>query len=330
LPVILANIMAEGFMPLPEGLLIELATPLTPAGALDQGSMVRLVDRAAPWAAALVAGCPGVGEALELPLAIRLELFDCLTSHLPPELPLFFGITGGTPEETQNLALHLEDKVKRQPTSRPLYWVDLSLWWHSNRGLPQTYARLGQILSQPLVLMNHPRLIRRQAKHLKHLNLRTAVFKKLTTVPGLVALIYRGDMGRFLHYCAAMAARPEFILYEADEQRFLTRPGARGVVSAGAQLFPAIWQQVATACLFPEETLDFKRRRSLMWEWSNLLVRLYELYQLYPAPLLKLGLQHQGVLEFSATWPATPAFPAHLGERFMELLDRIEETSTYP
>ena len=119
--------------------------------------------------------------------------------------------------------------------------------------------------------MNHPHLIRGKTKPLKHLNLRTAVFKKLTTVPGLVALIYRGEMGRFLHYCAAMAARPEFILYEADEQRFLTRPGARGVVSAGAQLFPAIWQQVAMACLFPEETMDLKRRRSLIWEWSDLL-----------------------------------------------------------
>ena len=54
-------------MPLPEGLLIELVTPLTPTGTLDQDSLVRLVDRVAASAAALVAGCPGVGEALELP-----------------------------------------------------------------------------------------------------------------------------------------------------------------------------------------------------------------------------------------------------------------------
>jgi dihydrodipicolinate synthase/N-acetylneuraminate lyase len=313
-------------MPLPEGLLIELATPLTPTGALDQGSLARLVDRVAPSAAALVAGCPGVGEALELPPAIRLELFDYLISHLPPSLPLFFGITGATLKETQSFALDLEDRLKSQTTSRPVYWLDLALWWHSNRGLPQTYLNLGRVLSHPLVLMNHPQLIRGKTKPLKHLNLRTTVFKKLTTVPGLVALIYRGDMGRFLHYCAAMAARPEFILYEADEQRFLTRPGARGVVSAGAQLFPAIWRQVAMACLFPEDTIDLKRRRSLIWEWSDFLSQLYELYQMYPAPLLKLGLHHQGVFEFPAIWPATPTFPAHLGERFVKLLDGIQET----
>ena len=111
--------------------------------------------------------------------------------------------------------------------------------------------------------MNHPHLIRGKAKPLKHLNLRTAVFKKIT-VPGLAALIYRGEIRRFLHYYAATAARPEFMLYEADERRFLTRPGARGLVSAGAQLFPAIWQQVAKACLFPED-VTLRGRRT----WSG-------------------------------------------------------------
>jgi dihydrodipicolinate synthase/N-acetylneuraminate lyase len=175
--------------------------------------------------------------------------------------------------------------------------------------------------------MNHPQLIRIKAKPLKHINLRTAVFKKMTTVPGLVALIYRGDMKRFLHYCAAMTMRPEFILYEADEQRFLTRPGARGVVSAGAQLFPAIWRQVAMACLFPEDTFDLGKRRRLMWEWCNLLLKLHELYQLFPAPLLKLGLRHQGVLEYPAIWPTTPATSARLEERLVEFLDEIQEAA---
>jgi dihydrodipicolinate synthase/N-acetylneuraminate lyase len=326
LPVILVNITAEGFMPLPEGLLIELATPMTTTGTLDRVSLVRLIDRVAPSAAALVAGCPGVGEALELPPAVRRELFDCLIGHLPPELPLLFGITGATEEETQSFALELEEAIKQQPGGRPVYWVDLPLWWHSNRGLPQTYFKLGGRLSHPLVLMNHPHLIRAKAKPLKHVNLRTAVFKKMMIVPELAALIYRGEMGRFLHYCAATAARPEFILYEADEQRFLTRPGARGVVSAGAQLFPAIWRQVAKACLFPEDAVDLKKRRHLMWEWSNLLLKFYDLYQLYPAPLLKLGLHHQGVLEFPSCLPATPAYPAHLGQRFVAFLDEAQRT----
>jgi dihydrodipicolinate synthase/N-acetylneuraminate lyase len=311
--------------PLPEGLLIELATPLTPTGSLDQGSLIRLIHRVGPAAAALVAGSPGVGEALELPGLVRLELFASLIFHLPPQLPLFFGITGATPEETQDLVFQLEKKAETEAIDRPLYWVDLPLWWHSNRGLPQAYHSLCRNLSHPLILMNHPHLIRGKAKPLKHVNLRTAIFKKLSGLPGIAAMIYRGEIRRFLHYYAARAARPDFMLYEADEKRFFSRPGARGLVSAGAQLFPVIWQKITNACLFPESS-DVMGQRSQIWEWSTLLLRLSELYQLYPAPLLKLGLYHQGVLDHPVVWPATPAFPSHLADLFLKYLDDLENS----
>jgi dihydrodipicolinate synthase/N-acetylneuraminate lyase len=327
LPVILANITSEGIMPsLPEGLLIELATPLTPTGSLDQGSLMRLIHRLGPAAAALVAGTPGVGEALELPILVRLELFASLNSYLPPQLPLFFGITGATPEETQDLVRQLEKKAETEAIDRPLYWVDLPLWWHSNRGLPQAYRSLCGYLSHPLILMNHPHIIRGKAKPLKHVNLRTAIFKKLSGLPGIAAMIYRGEIRRFLHYYAARADRPDFMLYEADEKRFLSRPGARGLVSAGAQLFPVIWQKVTKACLFSEESNDLKEQRSQIWKWSTLLLRLYELYQLYPAPLLKLGLYHQGILDYPVVWPATPSFPSHLADLFLKFLDELENS----
>lgn len=310
--------------PLPEGLLIELVTPLTPTGSLDQDSLGRLLARVAPMASALVAGSPGVGEALELPPAVRFELFTALLSLAPPTLPLFFGITGATPEETEDLARQLEELLRERSGDRPVFWLDLPLWWHSNRGLPRAYLNLCRHLNQPLVLMNHPHLIRGKAKPLKHVNIRTAVFKKLTSDPKLTALIYRGEMRRFLHYYAAMAARPEFMLYEADEHRFLTRPGARGLVSAGAQLFPGTWRQVARACLFPEETGELGKQRRLIWEWSHLLARLEELYQLYPAGLLKVGLHHLGVIAHPTPWPSTPAFPTRLGEQLLNFLDQVQ------
>ena len=272
----------------------------------------------------MVAGSPGVGEALELPNSLRLELFIALVQNLPPQLPLFFGITGATPEETQNFALQLEDEAKSRSQARPLYWVDLPLWWHSNRGLPQAYQELSRSLSHPLVIMNHPHLIRGKAKPFKHVNLRTAIFKKMSALPGLAAMIYRGEIRRFLHYYAARASRPDFMLYEADERRFLSRPGARGLVSAGAQLFPVIWQTVIKSCLFPEEIKVSEKQLNQIWEWSNLLLRLYELYQFYPAPLLKLGLYQQGILDFPAVWPATPSCPGHLADRFLEFLESIK------
>lgn len=312
---------------LPEGLLIELVTPLTPAGSLDQAGLERLLKHTAASAAAVVAGSPGVGEAIELPFSVRLELFSHLFQNLPPKLPLFFGITGNTSEETLTFALQFEAEARKQPIPRPLYWVDLPLWWHSNRGLPQAYQELSQALDHPLVIMNHPGLIRRQSKPLKHINLRTAIFKKISTIPGVAAMIYRGEIRRFLHYHAASASRPDLFLYEADERRFLSRPGARGLVSAGAQLFPFTWQSVIKTCLFPEELNVSGNQLNQIWEWNNILLQLYDLYQFYPAPLLKLGLNRQGILDFPTVCPATPTFPARLADLFLELLNSIKITT---
>ncbi len=305
-------------MPLPEGLLIELVTPLTPVGLLDRASLDRLVQRVSPWAAALVAGTPGLGEALELPPLVRQELFTALLESKPPTLPLFFGITGGSLEETLALAQQLERLLV--PESAPgIYWLDLPLWWHSNRGLPQAYARLSASLARPLVLLNQPHLVRSLAKPLKHLNIRTAVLKKLTNLAGVAGLIHHGELRRFLHYYAAAAARPDFMLYEGDERRFLTRPGARGVVSAGAQLLPQVWHQVAQACLSLSQGNGQGDAAALL-DLSRHLLALQDCYHLQPAPLLKLGLHELGILTHPNIWPATPAAPTHLLEQFRQVL----------
>ena len=309
--------------PLPEGLLIELVTPLTPSGSLDQESLDRLLRHAAPWAAGLVVGSPGIGEALELPPALRLDLLAALLDLLPISLPLLFGITGSSPEETRQLAQEME-KIAARQASRPIFWLDLPLWWHSNRGLPQAYGDLCRTLERPLVLMNYPHLIRGKGQPLKHVNIRTAVLKKLTRLPEIVGLVYRGDLRRFLHYYAAAAARPEFMLYEADEQRFLSQPGARGLVSVGAQLAPRQWQEVTHACLFPTLELAPTKMPAQLWEQSQQLLALQDLYHLQPAALLKHGLQRLGIIAHGTICPQTPAAPAHLEAQLVQLLEGLQ------
>jgi len=324
-PVILANITAEDSMPpLPEGLLIELVTPLNPDGSLDQESLGRLSRHVAPWAAALIAGSPGIGEALELPPSLRVDLLAAWLDLLPPSLPLLFGITSNTPQETRELVQQLETTVNRQ-ASRPVFWLDLPLWWHSNRGLPQAYEELRSSWQRPVILMNHPHLIRGKGQPLKHVNIRTAVLKKLVRLQDIAGLIYHGELRRFLHYYAAAAARPEFMVYEADEKRFLTQPGARGLVSAGAQLVPQLWQEVTRACLFPSFELAQAKPPQRLWEQSQQLVSMQELYQLQPAALLKQGLQHLGIIAHGAICPQTPAAPAHLQDRLIQLLERLQK-----
>jgi dihydrodipicolinate synthase/N-acetylneuraminate lyase len=155
-----------------------------------------------------------------------------------------------------------------------------------------------------------PQVVRRRAPLFKHLNIRTHVFKKLALLPGIVGLIYQGEMRRFLNYHYAAANRLGFAFYEADETNFLTRPGAWGVLSAGAQLLPGAWQRVTRACLHPEEAADDQERRFELWNLSQRLLEIARLCHHRTTALLKTALAAQGVLPTATAAPDTaPATP---------------------
>jgi dihydrodipicolinate synthase/N-acetylneuraminate lyase len=125
-------------------------------------------------------------------------------------------------------------------------------------------------------------------------------------------------MRRFLNYHLAAVSRPAFAFYEADEHRFLTRPGSWGVVSSGAQVYPEIWQRVTRACLHPEEVGDDLSARHQLWEESTRLLNLASLYRSAPAPLLKAALASQGILASDATAPGTPPAPPPQKQKLLD------------
>jgi dihydrodipicolinate synthase/N-acetylneuraminate lyase len=304
----------------PAGLIIDLVTPLTGAGVLDGPGVDRLLKRVLPWADGLLAGSPMAGEGLDLPLATRRELFAHLLAAVGGQVPLFFGITGDSPEETRDLAAWVRDEARRRRYGGPLFLADLPLWYHSNRGLPRNWQSLLAETELPLILLNLPGVVRRRGVMFKHLNIRTQVFKKLAALPGVLGLIYQGEMRRFLHYHHAAGPRPGFAFYETDEVRFLTRPGAWGVVSGGAQLLPAAWQRVTRACLHPEDTADDPARRYALWGLGNRLQQVSHLSQENSPALWKKALAAQGVISHSRA--ATDAPPGILDatEKILELL----------
>jgi dihydrodipicolinate synthase/N-acetylneuraminate lyase len=299
---------------------VELITPLTGDGRLDREGLTRLVARLEPVAAGLLAGSPGAGEALALPLATRRDLLTHLLDTLAGRLPLVFTVTGHSWEETREWAKALTDKCRARRYPGPVFLADLPLWWHSNRGLPQTYQGLLAEFPLPWLVLNFPEVVARRAAVFKHRNLRTQVVKKLTTFPGVVGLIYRGEMRRFLNYHHAAAARPGWAFYEADETRFLTRPGAWGVLSPGAQLLPAAWGKVTRACLHPEEVAQDHQGRLELWELSRRLLELAQLGRTHPAALVKAALASQGVIATAATAPGTPPPAPKQREHFLALL----------
>lgn len=302
----------------PEGLVIELVTPLTDAGDLDDEALSRLVSRAAPAADGFLVGGPEAGEALFLPDEVRRQLITHILREVGGRLPLFIGITGQTAEETRGWALTVKEEMAGQGYGSQVFLADLPLWYHSNRGLPRFYRGLFQEVDLPLLLLNLPGVVRNQAPLFKHRNLRTQVVKKLAALPQVAGVIYRGDMRRFLNYHLAAVARPAFAFYEADENRFLTRPGAWGVVSAGAQLHPEAWRRVTRACLHPEEVADDLTTRHDLWEESTRLLNLAGLYRPAPAALLKSALAAQGVLTSDAVALGTPPAPSPQKQKLLE------------
>jgi len=290
----------------PQGLIVDLVTPLLPDLSLDEVSLGRLVDRVISPADGILVGSPDVGEALELPGATRRRLLAAAVAAVAGRAPLFLGITGHSEEETRELALAVHEESRRRGNRGPVFLVDLPLWYHSNRGLPQACRRLLEEIPRPLVLLNLPRLISRRAPVFKHRNIRTHVFKKLATLPGVAGLIHQGELRRFLNYHAAAAHRPGFAFYEADEENFLTRPGAWGVLSPGGQLFPAFWSLVTRVCLHPAEVAEDPELRLETWNLGQRLQKMARSYRSAPAALLKAALAAQGMLDNATLAPGTP------------------------
>ena len=309
----------------PRGLIAELVTPLTADGRLDRGGLARLVAGVAGAADGILAGSPGAGEGLELPRELRQELFAAALAAVAGRTPLFLGIAADSSGETRELALAVQELCRTSNYAAPVFLVDLPLWHHSNRGLPQACQTLLDDVSLPLLLLNLPDLMRRRAPVFKRRNLRTHVFKKLLALPGLVGLIYQGEMRRFLNYHHAAAARAGFAFYEADELSFLTRPGAWGVVSPGAQLAPASWQRVTRSCLSPEETGAEAGPRFELWDLSRRLLELARLYAPHPAALLKAVLAARGLIAGPHLAPGTPAASAALREAMLAAAGVTEE-----
>jgi len=302
----------------PEGLIIELVTPLTDGGHLDVEGLSRLGARTIPAADGLLVGGPEAGEGLVLPPEVRRHLVSQTLTLVGGRVPVFIGITGQKPEETRAWALAVREEMDRQGYTGQVFLADLPLWYHSNRGLPQFYLELLKDTGLPLILFNLPAVVSLRALLFKHRNIRTQVVKKLAGLPEVAGVIYRGDMRRFLNYHLAAVARPTFAFYEADENRFLTRPGAWGVVSPGAQLHPEAWRRVTRACLHPEEVAEDFTARHELWEESTRLLNMVGLYRPAPPPLLKASLAAQGVIQSDAIAPGTSLAPSPQKQKLLE------------
>jgi 4-hydroxy-tetrahydrodipicolinate synthase len=292
-------------------LITALITPLNPQGGLDLASLKGLIEHLLPFSDGLLVGEPLVGEGLLLPEKVRLELFRGCLEAVGGRKPLFLCPTAQTSEETLNNVAGGEQYLGGLPGNPLLFWADLPLWHHSNRKLPQFYEEWGQRSHFPIVLYNHPLLISSLNRSLKRKNIRTAVLKKLSENEQIVGIIQAGDFQRTLHYQRAVRRRREFRIYDGDEMNFLNQPSASGVLSWGANLLPAEWQEIVTGALTPTE--DPAKGLKLFKE-SQKLKSLCSAMGLNPAASLKyalhcLGRIQRGGILGETSLPASGEFP---------------------
>jgi dihydrodipicolinate synthase/N-acetylneuraminate lyase len=291
-----------------------LITPLSPGGEIDWESLEALIEDLVPFSDGLLVGEPLAGEGLLLAEKTRLDLFRGCFRAVAGRRPLFLCPTAQTSEETLKLAAAGEELLG-QPSGDPLYyWVDLPLWHHSNRKLPQFYEEWRRLTSAPILLYNHPLLIDRLGRSLKRKNIRTAVLKRIAENEQIAGLIQAGDFQRTLHYQKAVRGRRDFRIYDGDERNFLNQPSSSGILSWGANLLAAEWQEIVKGALTPSED---PARGLKLFKASRLLQDLCAAMGLNPAAGLKYALRRLGRIRGAVPGPAQfPEMEAFLRQNF--------------
>jgi dihydrodipicolinate synthase/N-acetylneuraminate lyase len=301
----------------PKGLIVALITPLNRESRLGWESLRQLIDRVVPYCDALMIGEGLIGEGLSLPNPLRLELLRVSGELVAGKKPLLLCPTAGTTEETVHNIIVLTEALKDGANRDSVFWVDLPLWYHSNRKLPQFYQEWKKYTPFPILLHNHPLLIGKRNRSLKRTNIRTAVLKKLAENEQIVGLIQAGDLKRTIHYQRAVRARRDFRFYDGDEGNFLNSPSSSGVVSGGAILLPSEWSQIVTASI---EISEDPARNLLLLKQSQKLRELSQVLQKNPAQSLKMGLHRLGWIPETKVLDPTQEGSAEEGERLASFL----------
>ena len=307
------------FSPPPRGLILALVTPFDEKGRIDWPTLNRLIERALPFCDGLFIGEGLVGEGLSLANPMRLELLKGSWEAVSGRRPLLLCPTARTTEETLGNVEALGRLPYDGGSKESLFWVDLPLWYHSNRKLPHLYQEWARRTPFAILLYNHPYLISKLNHSLKRSNIRTAVLKRLSENEQIVGLIQAGILKRTIHYHRAVRGRRDFRFYDGDEKSFLNQPSSSGLVSMGASLMPEEWREIVSASLSLSE--DPARSIALL-EQSQRLRQLGQALRANPAKTLKFALQRLGLIPLAKVLDETLA---HSTGDDLEIADFLRE-----
>jgi dihydrodipicolinate synthase/N-acetylneuraminate lyase len=282
----------------PQGLIVDLVTPLNRDGSIDDVGLGRHLEGLMPSAKGFLFASPVTGEGLNLALDQRRELLERVLQFIRGRVPVLVWITDDDDEQTKKNLKSLDQTVRRANYTGPVYWVDTPLYYHSNRGLPEHYEELNSISEHPFLLFNDPNLISKLGKTLKRKNIRTEILKKLCLSESIAGMIFMGSLERARNYRKASRNIPNFRIYDGDENQFLNHPSLSGVTSKGANLTPAGWHRITASSLGQTNSgKTYPDSLQQIWELGRHLRELKDLYDKNPAAIIKLVLSEIDIIE---------------------------------
>jgi dihydrodipicolinate synthase/N-acetylneuraminate lyase len=282
-------------------------TPLKAGDTLDVAALERLIGYVGMGPEAFLVGDVFWGEGLALTADTRADMVEATLGLVKERRPVFVTVTSRTEDDTVALLEKMKVFIQGSGCSGDVYWVDYPIYYHSNRGLPQFYEKMGRDSAVPFVLANHPGLVVGRKNRTRQKNIRTSVLKKLSGIDGVQGLIFSGSLKRAINYQKAVRHRGDFRLFDGDEATFMKQPSSDGVVAGGANLLPKAWHEVTWSCL---NRYDVERQYPdhvrQIWEAGVMVQAFQRLYATQPAAVLKRMLHVAGILPNAHTASGTP------------------------
>lgn len=218
----------------PHGIVVPMATPVTPAGALDPDGVRRVVE----WL--VKGGVHGIfllgttGEAPSLSPAAKHDLVALGVEHVAGRCAVYTGIGGNSLAESIGAAhqyrrLGVDAVVAHLPSYFPLNGDEMVAY----------YRRLADEVETPLLIYNMPQTT--------HMSISLDALTELSTHPRIVgAKDSENDLQRLRGVIAAFARAEHFavLIGPSVHATVCLRDGADGIVPSSGNLAPRMWREL--------------------------------------------------------------------------------------
>jgi dihydrodipicolinate synthase/N-acetylneuraminate lyase len=224
-------------VPVLDGVIVALLTPVTQEGRVDHGALGRLVERLVDRGVTGVSPLGSTGEGYSLGLEQRLAVVDTVARSVPADMPVVPGVFAHNHEQAvAEIAAYADHGGTAVLAAPPSYYP--------LRAAEQEeyFSRLADAAALPLVLYNIPVYTKVQ--------IAPAVAAALAPHPRVAGLKESGrDLGyaaTLLDAVAAAGAAADFAVLAGADSMLVSYmlAGARGTICANANVVP----EVVLAC----------------------------------------------------------------------------------